>query len=589
MKKNLFIILIGLFLGVFIPVGSYAYIYSFKVCNRLCYPDVSNVSANYIGPTAVSITAQITDAAGVYSAFVTIKDPSGNIKLQNLTMYDDGSHSDGLANDSQYGITPIDVATWTPGTYTVNIEATDWLGNMGAYNNITNFRVLMPTFIYPLEIVPAIASRGTTVTFMATLKDNNQQAMVNKIIYFYKNDAYLSMQTTNLQGVATFNYSISSGVSAGSHTIKAYYAGDALNKSCFREEILTITADSTTISDFLIDSDPAKNEISVGERIRFSAILRNESGPLRNKTVIFSDQTQSIELCRDNSTESNGYAFCPTPYYTVPLNTTVGTYILRADFDGDSENNPSFAEKTVTVPLKATEISPFNVVSSYPHSVGSPISFSGNLNYDAEDSIIDAMPLPSPQTVLFVDITDPNNIITYPSAIEASGNASGSFDAQWPAGFHTMRAIYSAGDNEHAPFFADRTFIVNGTTAINTFKSYNSSSGEEQVCIRRGGGRSLDLMATLKFLDPASTPVSVASVTFSDLTSGVDLGTGITGASGIAQFNYAITGAVSTGCHNLKANFTDNSSIFALDSYNDSLWVRVVSSTGTCAGKPPCP
>lgn len=474
--KKLFLII--LFFGFIAPASLSAI--SFEVYSGTAYPAVLNATAT-LGPASdeVTITANVTDISGVAFAKASIDSVATNLSMM---------HPD--SNNNTWIVIYKNPSGWAAGTYAVDIETADWLGNnsknYGRYDNAANFTV---------------ASQAVT-----------------------------------------------------------------------------------SINDFLIDRS-SQNIINVGEHIQFSAFLKNAAGPLSNRTIIFSDQTQNRELCRDN-TDPAGYAFCPFYYYTVPLDTTVGEHMLKADFLGDAENVPASAEKSVTVPLKPTEITPFNASLPYPYSVGSLISFSGNLNYDAEDAVIDAMPLLPPKNILFVDVTANDNIIR---PIGANGTASGSFISKWPAGLHTMQAIYSAGDGEHAPSVAERTFTVNGPTEINPFKSYNSSSGAEQTCIRRGGGRSLKLKATLKFLDPAKTPVSGTFVNFSDFTSGVDLGTGTTDSAGVAEFTYVMPNNATIGCHRLKASAPMNSLTYSLSSYNDALYVRVVDASVTCAGKPPCP
>ncbi|MBN1975835.1 MAG: VCBS repeat-containing protein, partial [Anaerolineae bacterium] len=85
---------------------------------------------------AVTITAYATDSSGIGFVEAVIESPD-ETPVATVTLYDDGAHGDGAANDHFYG------AIWTTDPveryYLLDLTAEDGLGNMSTCNNYASF------------------------------------------------------------------------------------------------------------------------------------------------------------------------------------------------------------------------------------------------------------------------------------------------------------------------------------------------------------------------------------------------------------------------------------------------------------------
>ncbi|MEK7562118.1 MAG: Ig-like domain-containing protein [Patescibacteria group bacterium] len=575
------LIFIILLFGFIAPANLSAYSFEIYRIGEHAYPALLNATAIFDEASAtVTITAEISDISGVY-AKATIKNSQGVTVpgAENIIM----QSADDL-NFTAVCDTTTCVAGWSEGeTYSVDIFATDFFGNSHTYVSAATFKILRQTEINPLQIIPSSARLNTRIVLMATLKYKNgtQDIIPNAAIRFYDNGAYKDTKQTDWQGVATFDDFLVTG-NIGEHTIKAEYVGSSLNNAATKEETLTVLENLTVITDFHIDCTGSGSlvicsYVPVGTPIRLSAYLKTGTTPILGKTIIFTDETVGgVEIGRGN-TGNSGLAYFD---FVVQPDITIGYHTLKASFAGDPQNSPASAETLMYVPLKATEIAPLIATLPYPYAVGSPISFSGKLTYDAFDLIVDATPLPQGTPVRFIDITDPNNQITFDSVTDSNGVASGSFNAQWPAGVHTLWAIYSAGDGEHAPSFAVRTFNVNGQTQINPFLAYKPRTTIPTNCVKRNNWVRLE--ATLKFLDPVDSPISGQTVIFRDETRALELGSETTDSNGVAIFPYHMPANAALGDHTISADFSGNGSIYALAANTASFILEVKRVNGTC-------
>jgi len=109
------------------------------ITNDVTPPNIQNAQVNPTsGPagTIFTITADISDPLGVdpTTTIARIQNPD-ETDVAQVTLYDDGAHSDGAANDGTYG------ANWNStgfpsGSYYVDITACDLIGNCGEKENI---------------------------------------------------------------------------------------------------------------------------------------------------------------------------------------------------------------------------------------------------------------------------------------------------------------------------------------------------------------------------------------------------------------------------------------------------------------------
>jgi hypothetical protein len=109
------------------------------ITNDVTPPSIQNAKVNPTsGPsgTIFIITAEITDSLGVdpTTTIAHIQNPDEKDVAQ-VTLYDDGAHSDGAANDGIYG-NKWDSTGFPVASYFVDITACDLIGNCGEAENI---------------------------------------------------------------------------------------------------------------------------------------------------------------------------------------------------------------------------------------------------------------------------------------------------------------------------------------------------------------------------------------------------------------------------------------------------------------------
>ncbi len=91
--------------------------------------------------TLFIITSQVSDVSGIGSAIAHIQNPD-ETDVALVTLYDDGLHSDGAANDNIYGNT-WDSTGRLIGTYFVDIIANDNLGYFSEDENGATFNIMV--------------------------------------------------------------------------------------------------------------------------------------------------------------------------------------------------------------------------------------------------------------------------------------------------------------------------------------------------------------------------------------------------------------------------------------------------------------
>ncbi|MFX1520088.1 MAG: beta strand repeat-containing protein, partial [Promethearchaeota archaeon] len=133
-------------------------------------PAVSNVqvtpSTGQPG-TTFTITAQVSDTLSTISSVTAYLQFPDETNIATVTLYDDGSHSDGTAGDGTYGNT-WDSSGQASGVYYVDVVAVDTLSNSGETENAATFTVDgTPPAISNVQVTPSTGQPGTTFTITA--------------------------------------------------------------------------------------------------------------------------------------------------------------------------------------------------------------------------------------------------------------------------------------------------------------------------------------------------------------------------------------------------------------------------------------
>ena len=109
---------------------------NFKSAGDKTKPTLSNISVSPASGAVgdkFKIKVKATDSGGVKKVYAKIKDADKKT-LTNITLYDDGKHNDGNANDGIFS------RTWNSsdanlGSYSIDINATDKAGNTATSSN----------------------------------------------------------------------------------------------------------------------------------------------------------------------------------------------------------------------------------------------------------------------------------------------------------------------------------------------------------------------------------------------------------------------------------------------------------------------
>jgi hypothetical protein len=162
---------------------------------------------------------------------------------------------------------------------------------------------------------------GQSVTFTATVTSKYGAIPDGELVTFY--DGPAKMGSVALAGeMAAYTTSL---LSAGKHTIKAEYSGDAIYKPSTREvsQVVNKNATTTTLSSSM---NPSRFE----QAVTFTAQVTS-SGPPPTGKVTFKDGTRTLGSAK----LSGGVATLTTSKLAV------GTHPIAAEYLGDADNATS--------------------------------------------------------------------------------------------------------------------------------------------------------------------------------------------------------------------------------------------------------
>ena len=246
MKKYFLLVSAILFFWIILPVNLYAQSFEIYRVGEYSYPTLLSANANLDEASGtVTITAEIKDISGVCSARATINSVVSDLPMQNP---DPDNPDETVANTWVAAYTKT--SGWSPGTYLVDISATDCLGNDSMtigndYINATSFDVAGDATSIDFVINPITVNQGESVSLTATLMSGGS-GLGDKQIHFYDNSVEIpnsSGTTDSTTGVITYNYIVPAGATIGSHALKSSFAGDgSYSASDSPTQTLTVTA-----------------------------------------------------------------------------------------------------------------------------------------------------------------------------------------------------------------------------------------------------------------------------------------------------------------------------------------------------------
>jgi hypothetical protein len=274
-------------------------------------------------PTTTSLVSSVNPADINWVVMYTakVKSQSGGA-LTGTVLFEDGGGpiaTVALVNNQAAYSTTYTVKGTHPITATYSGVLNTEAGSASA--------VLTETIIKPYPTTTKVTTSGSPsligqpVTFTATVTSTYGAIPDGELVTFYNGTTEMGTNLTK-NGVATFT---TSSLKAGSHFIKAIYAGDVNFKSSYggMTQVVDKYPTTTTLTSSL-------NPSQFGQAVTFTAHVTS-SGPTATGKVTFLDGTLAIGY----ATLSGGVA------KLTKSNLAVGTHPITAHYNGDAASATS--------------------------------------------------------------------------------------------------------------------------------------------------------------------------------------------------------------------------------------------------------
>ncbi|HYF92747.1 MAG TPA: Ig-like domain repeat protein, partial [Symbiobacteriaceae bacterium] len=366
-----------------------------------------------------------------------------------------------------------------------------------------------------LTVTDQTGSHLSTVTLTATLTPN----MSGKTVTFRVNSTPVGSDTTSGAGVATTDFLITLPV--GSYSIDVDFPGDAQITASSGTGTLTVTQATGSVSAAAV-SGAYKSTVNLTATLTPAAAGRPVSF-----TVDGADAGTGV-------TDASGVA---TVAY--PVNLSVGSYNIGADFAGDADITAASDTDFLTVTQATGALS----VSDTSGMLGAAVTLSATLT-----------PNVTGKTVAFTV----DGAVVGSGTTDAAGVASVNYTIANSVGTHSISADF-AGDADIS--------MASGTGTLTVTQAAGIMIADDKTAPFMG---SVTLTATL-------TP-ALTGKTIDFLVDGVAVGSGTTNAGGAASVAYAVTG--SAGIHIITAAFAGDGDISAA---SDAAALTVTQASGSMA------
>jgi uncharacterized repeat protein (TIGR01451 family) len=272
---------------------------------------------------------------------------------------------------------------------------------------------------------------GETVAFTATVSAAAPSSVLPTGFVQFFDGGRLKDTETLEGGAATFN---TSSLAVGSHSITAYYCGDANFQvgwsGILKEQINRPVATATTLT-------ASANPAGFGQQVTFTATVKSKSGLLPG-AVIFSDG--GVALGAGTPIGAGRFTFTTSSL-------TLGTYAITASYSGDSVHGASTSAKLVETIKQAAMVTLYT--SSNPSPKGQAVTFTVNVSGGSG--------------------LTPTGSVTLKDGTKRLGtvklrNGQAIFKTKLAVGSHTITVVY-AGDKNFAPASTVADQTVSSTIA----------------------------------------------------------------------------------------------------------------------------
>ena len=391
-----------------------------------------------VAKTASTITA--SDVSKYYTESVTaeatlmINNTVASNKEVTLSI---GSRTYTSTTDSN-GVATFTIGTgYAAGTHTCTVSYNGTSTVKECSNTFTMTVLQNPTTLTTTRSASTV-NPGESMTFTATLKDNNGQGVRNVPVKVYEKGAVIATITTNEAGVGSTTYSSNT---EGSHTLTFKFEGDNNYASSTANRTVSVAKDPTRIDGYATVSKLTNDTLTYTARL-----LRVGVEWMSNATLSFTINNVTTNV----QTDSNGYA-----NFTIGNNLTTGTYNLVISYAGTSQ----IREATKTVRVYVNDVGTVLLMNPTSVTVGTG-TVTATLKYDGtgQSSPENYVPLAN-QTVQFTV-----NGTTTSRATNSSGIATLDV-SNLNAGTYTVTAVFPA-NNGYARSETSTTLTVTNKQVI---------------------------------------------------------------------------------------------------------------------------
>ncbi len=465
--------------------------------------NASNVTYNLVvnyNPTKLNVTAKSGIYNGKVNLTATLKDTLNTV-MSGKTVY---FYVNNSSSPIGSGITDaLGVATYEytiaqgAGVYPISAQ---FLAE-GGYNASTNSSTLTvsPAQSY-MSVNPASGYTGDNVALTANLWDINAIAVPGKFIDFYVDNIIQGTSQTDINGVATWIYTITQGVGVYPGFIKAVFAVDPYYLGATSFNTLTVIPDTVA---------PTANATPAGG-------LYNSA----QNVVLAANEPATIYYTTNGSDPTTG-----STQYTGPIVISANT-VLKF-FAVDTAGNPSgIYTETYTIDTVAPTVTanPVGGLYNTTQNVVLTANESATIYYttDGSDPTTSATRLTYSGPIAI----SANTLLKF-FAVDTAGNPSGIFTETYT--IDTTAPTVTA--NPVGGTYSDIQTVTLTTTDVNPTTTYYTTDGSNpQTSSTRkkyAGPISISTTTTLKFyaIDAAGNPSPVYTETYTINLAPADLRT----------------------------------------------------------------
>ena len=422
MKKYFLLILIIAFFGIITVQNLFAFSFEIYSVGEYSYPTLLSADATLDEASGtVIITAEITDISGVCSAKASINSVVSDLPMQNI---DPNNPDETMAN------TWVTIYTktsgWPPGTYLVDISATDCLSNNSMaqgnqYINITSFNVTSGD-----KAITAFNFNGLSPAVMGVINETNHTIALT--VPFGTSVAAL-VPTIAITGVSV---NPPSGTAHDFTIIPQTYKVTAADNST-QDYAVTVTVDAPP--PLIVSAAASPNPATTGQTITFSAAVSGGTG------------TYSYVWAGDCSGVSQT---CQTSFMSA------GDYTTVVAVTSGGQTVPASA----TVTVNSSQINTTTVFNMNPTTIvqGGTVSLSAMLTTSLGIGI-------SGKTINFIDGTGQNSTIVATGTTNSNGSVSVNYIAA-TVGARIMRAEFPGDGSYYSSLSANQTLTVTAIVSL---------------------------------------------------------------------------------------------------------------------------